>query len=845
MENLNYQNEQLPGTEDLNQAQTDIDNAVRKRFSDQRPWGIVHANPWPSGLVVPVSGINPAPNLIDQISEFTLSFDTQLGIVNVGAGSVSTGIPRKIGGVAYDLNSERIAILNDAAFNFSTATPQGVGNSGNLQVPLTLSGTSGGYPANTPVYGIYYLWIQYLEINDPNYPVVVGPPSNAKTYPHMLDGYQIVVTGTPIAPQGDGLSIFLGKVVWGIQFPEILTITAGTASSANGNSISTIPLVTGDPGRNYSLIRSQGVDAIIDPNNPTSNYAPNQEQSARDHFNALGHGTVSSSNPHGIALIDIPGATAEPKAVSNQAVSLAQGIIDTTINSSTGAPNVPQNSPAFPSTALKPSAGGGTLSPANLDTFALSQQGQGSAGISSNPQAAWVRISQLLTGQYAYVQGNQLAQVYPSLRQTSDHLGDSSINSNPTSGDGWVGFSNSGTVDPTGFYRIFGSYATLSSGNSVLLLQKQFLSTFPTIPAEYPGNLTLATVYWDGTQLTQTPVDVLGSAPNDLRSLGLIGPQQISTKGKGDANNGMLANEGFSNLVANSNYVVGTAGVTELNKGGSYVINAGAPLTASGDPTMAQAPVGAITGRIWTINAGSSAALGDSFIFHQLGQMRPGKPYSISIYYKTTSNFNARLQIALFGANTASAASLMTLDGSTTLSPVDLVVLNDGLWHRASFIVQTLPGLNPATNSWFLGFVLSQGAAGTQAASLSMTNLQVTEGEWTTGYSAGVLVPHGFSVFSDVLSTCPPGWVENTNLRGTVPMGWQPTDTHGLENLGPLGNPATRGDEIAYHSHGLQVAGFSPAGSSGAYFLEPASGGNTNPAAANLGVDVGVWCTAL
>jgi hypothetical protein len=851
VEKLVYEDTQLPDTEDLNQAQTDKEFAIRKRITDLASWGVLHSNAYPAGLVVPVSSQNPAPNAIADVGEFTLTFDTNLGTLSVGKGSQSTGIPYNLGGVGYDLNGQRVAIPTDLQWG-STASSAGLKSSGNLLIPLTLSGS-------TPALGTYYAWIQYLLVNDPNYPVVIyNNGSPITTYPHMLDGYQILLTSTPAAPLGDGLSLFLGKIVWAAAFPEVLVVTQGvkTAESENGNLVSTVPQVSGDPGRMYFGVRSHNVEVVLDPANPTATYGSNLLMTLFDHCNALGTGTLGPNNPHRIGAADIAGLGAEPIAVSNQSNSLAKGITDLSLNSS-GMPNISQNSPAALSLALKPSMGAGTLTPAGLDTTALANQGAGSSGISQGVQAAWVRIGWLQANMMAYVLGVGLSQVYPTVRQTADHLGDSSIvGSLPTSGDGWVGFSNSGTIDTAGVYRIFGSQAPLSGGGSVLLLQKQLLPGWPAvIPTEAVGNLTVALVYWDGTNLWQTPQAVNGSQPTDLRSLGLVGNQQLSTVAKGSADNGILSQQAFSNLVANPAYAIAvsaTAGVSEVQMGSGAFVQSGASQTASTDPTMAAPPVGAITDRVWTINPGAAGALSASYVFHALAGLRPDSSYGISFYYKAASTFNGRFRVGMADGANISPDSLMSLDGVTALAPVDINVLNDGNWHRASIVVKSLATVNPnnGVQSKFLEFVFEQGSGASLASTFAMTNIQVTQGEWVPGYQAGGRIPTGMSMFTDVLTTCPPGSVENTNLRGTFPIGYQPsgTGTNGLENIGTtLGTPATNGSQIGYHQHSSAMTSQGNVASGGSAISVP---NIVNPLVtslnqANIASRVGMWCLGL
>lgn len=743
-----------PASEDWNYMSEAYDQTARLRWTDTHTWGILRNNAYPAVVDIPVSAVNAAPPRWPNILSAPVSLDCATGLVSVGAGSTSSADPKVAGMVAYDLYGDRVAILDDAPFDFSNASPYGFKSSGNLNIALNLAGTSGDCFTNPSIPGTYYLWVEYLEVNDPT-PVL--SELGVVFYPVVDDGYRIRVTDTPDAPSGDGVSIFLDKVTW-IGGSGVLTATDANVSDSNGNAVEPAPQVAGEPHRVWAGKRPMHVEIVVDDTNKTTVYQRGFVGSLHDHVNAIGSGFPTPRNPHGLALSDIPGAGEEPTATANQDASFDDGIVDK---------NAPQNSPARLGDAAQPFIEQTVLSPfPGIDPVATA------AGITTSAKDAWVRIldfdkdSRL---KVAYSLGFQLLKLYPNLRDTN-LASDPSVTPDPDSGDGWVGFSN--TEDTVGTYRIYGVKATLSDGTDALLLNKELMPGWPAvIPALAAGRLLLAQVYWDGLDLfrsalkeptSDTPAEI--SADIDQRSLGLVGPQQISTKGKMDPDAGILSQQVFENQVGNSAYALGTTNVTEVDFGGGNVIAGGAAITAGSDPSLASQGPAAVTGRRWTLSAGSPGSLANSYIFQLLKNLKPGRLYGLSFWYKANAAFNARLRVGLADDKIAAFNSLITLDGSVAVSPLDMTVRNDGVWHRASIILQTLSdatAVNPdPVNLKYLVFQLQQGGVSTTAGLLSLTNLQLTEGEWVPGYMGCQYVPSGGSILWDYDLVCPAGFQE-------------------------------------------------------------------------------------
>jgi hypothetical protein len=768
-------------------------NELRRRWVDSHTWGVVRDNAYPVVVNIPVSPINAVPNRKWIINQFPIKLDVTNGRVSIGEGSTQAPNPTIVGGVAYDINGERIAILQDETFDFNNDIPEGKRSSGNIDIPLTLTGVTGDCVVNPSVPGTYYLWMEYLEVN--NITPTVGEDGSVH-YPQIMDGYRIRLTADPNAPSGDGVSVFLAKVVWvgGAGFLTVSDLPGFQSADDGSNFVTTIPTTSGDPKRVYSAARDNTVEIVVDATNKTVVYASGMLGSLRDHINAIGGGLPTPNNPHGLTLADIPGAGEEPVATNNQNDSFDKGIVDK---------NAPQNSPARLGEALKPSIEVTGLNPTTLDPVATS------AGITTTPKVQWIRVLDLdqdTKVKAAFVLGFRLIAVYPTLVQTTDHSAPAvpplSVN------DGWVGFNNA--EDTPGVYRIYGTKAALSTGEDVLLLNKALMPGWPaTIPAIPDDQLLIGQVYWDGVTVFRNTVepntaDPVASQPDDQRSLGLVGPQQLSTELKSDPATGGLAAQVFEQQAANSNYALGVLNVTEVDFGVGQVISSAAAVTAGTDPSVATPPVGAITGRRWTTNSGASGTLGSSEVFHLLKNLKPGRMYGLSFYYKANAAFNVRLRVGLADANTASPNSLITIDGVSSVEPLDITILNDNQWHRGAVVLQTMPNVNPDPAVLkYLEFMFEQGGVTTTTGQFSMTNIQVTEGEWIPGYMGSKYVPSGAILLWDQSSSCPPGFQEVTNLSGRFPVGVGPDlalQQESVPQLNPT-TPAITTSAVGDHNH--------------------------------------------
>ena len=755
MQGHQFFNKELPVVEDLLQNNTLLNANTSNRWMDSRSWGIVHSNAFISSLNIPVSGNHAVPNNVWNINEFPILFNTNTGMLSIGQGSNQASNPQIVGGLAYNMYGDRIYIPEDQMYSASNTGPAGAVSSGNINIPLPS-------PSSTP----NYVWISYLATPDPTYQDVGS--GGVIAYPRVLDGYQITLTTTPVAPQGDGVSIFLCKVIWAASFPGTLTVTAGEVTQTNGNLLSTIPTATStDPHRVYSLIRDTSVEIEVDStNNPTATYAVGGRYTLKDHVNAVGAGTPSPRNPHGTTLADIGGTNLEPLATELATNGLDQGIIDLSLTN---------NSPAAQSTALQMSLNQTTLQPLNLAT-----QGISGSGINSNEQRSWVRVAQLQANQFVYVGGQQVSFVYPTLA-SSDHASDPSINpAVPGSGDGWIGFSTISDTTP-GTFRLFGTFATVN-GLNVLLLQKELLTGFPGAytPALTAGQFELGFVYWDGSNVWRDYLAVNSTDVVDRRSFGLVGPEQISTRAKSSPDAGASSRSIQTNLVGNSQFSFNK--VTTANESSDVVgqfpgwtivtTNGGSFLPLANfaqEALTGTAAPGALTGIQITPIAAQNT--GYSYLYGTLDRViKPNTYYCISFWYQTTdSTWNTRMRVGVNANNTGTESPVITT-GSPAGFPLDVLVTNDGTMHRATLVVQTNGAVTPA-NQYFLEFRFDASSGGSTSSAITITNIQIEEGEWVTGYKNNRGLPSGAIIIWDQNSSCPPGFSQVTSLNDRFPVG--------------------------------------------------------------------------
>ena len=812
-----------PAAEDFSFMQANADATTRLRWTDTHTWGILRSNAYPAVVNIPVSGASLVPETMPNILAAPVSLNATTGYVSVGAGSSSTANPQVAGMVAYDIAGNRIAINDDATFDANTVSPYGLKSTGNVGIPLNVPG-GGGYP--TPAAGTYYLWAEYQQVNQ-SVPVI-GEDASIH-YPQVDDGYVIrITTGAagPIPPTGDGISIFLAKINWTggtTSGSPVITATNVNVADTSGNYVRPASLSPGDPKRVWAGVRPQDVEIVVDVTNKMSSQYPTAGTgyqdgyvgSLHDHVNGIGSGVPTNANVHGLTLKDIPGAGAEPVATLNQQDSLAKGLIDL---------NIPQNSPP------SPGEGGAigqfvTAGQCHIETVGLTPNVvldtlASSNGITQTIKTRWVRVQdfdETTAQRAAFLMGNRLIRLFPNMRDTqSPGSTDPSVTTDPNSGDGWVGFNSS--EDNTGVYLIYGTLGVLASGQNVLVVNKTPLTGWPASmdpSIDMTDNLALGRVYWNKTanelyrNMTEpNTADTVNNQPDDLRALGLVGPQQLSNILKADPNLGGLSQQVFENQVSNSAYYFGDTNLVETFSGigGGYIINPGTSVTAGTEPLLLTQGPAAMTARNWSMNAGQ---LNTAHIFQLIKNCKPGKFYGLSFWAKADAAFNARLGLGIT-TNAVNTPNVVTTQNQTVGVFQDITVQNDGAYHRYSMVLQVLSGAGaPSADPALLKYLCFQFSAGNVtpgAGSITITNVQLTEGEWIPGYMGCQYVPSGGIIMWDFNTSCPPGFQDVAAAAGKFIVGangFVAPGASGGPNFNPAASVGVTGNENQNHTHNL------------------------------------------
>jgi hypothetical protein len=224
-------------------------------------------------------------------------------------------------GVAHDINGERI-IIDDENISYDATNPadttnDGKGNlvstphsTGSLNVPLTVNTNN-------------YIWIDYLQAADES-EFTLQKVTNKKLFYKRTDGYQITVTTVNTPPTANSLK--LGNV----NLTAFGVVSGATISKANRIYFTTklkrVQIQTADAGKTDRTLSYPAATSIF----------------LDDHIKAVGTGTVTHLNPHGVGPVDI-GLSPANTVQDHQQFFHSSGIIGsptTTTSSLFGAINV-------------------------------------------------------------------------------------------------------------------------------------------------------------------------------------------------------------------------------------------------------------------------------------------------------------------------------------------------------------------------------------------------------------------------------------------------------------------------------------------------------------------------
>lgn len=755
------------------------------------------------------------------------------GQIDVGPLTAIVGSDRH---TAYDPDGERVdfpvgdavvfkadtPIITTTGITGSTATPF---STGRLAVPvpnLPLAGTESRYVF------VAYLRVVNTELLPPDHENIPPNPFSGATghrkpitgidelqgiaYAHQLiDGYRvyialpgevddtgaypILVTLDPnndLNPHKPGPNTSFPNFANAIYTGRFTTDTVGNVTDiqpSDSQADTPRPMLSFRPIERVRIPAKDEIQDLTDPANPIDLliYQEGSEVSTREHIQALGTGAASARNPHAQAVGDFTQGQATPDNIEYQRESDGDGIYDV---------NQPSNS-QLDTTALVTTVVSGSISvTATIDPI-IRTEGPASTGQFSGQLDARLEVIQLIDGQSVYINGIRVTKIRPVLNDAPPLAGDKGI----------IPFADAaGTpADTEGNYVIFiqssedgrvtvddveVSSVIMAPGDGVL--GKVFLSAGQTSkdvlkPFQFP----IAQVYWNKTQqrIQRTKYDST-AAVIDLRSSGLLKKPQVSTEGFIDPTKGIMALSVYENILTNADFALASGvGVADVKDQTPWYWS-----------TKPSGTIGTITPTIITptsipdpvfnteegprsqtgVKVSCTVPVGNNYlhsILSPLPELKPNTIYTISAWGKILNTSTNRLTVSTRFANKGSTVS-MTVGDYRTLD----LIRDSSSWQRAVVAVKTNSSpdtsiLDPANvniSALELKFEnLETDNTPTDPTDFYFANIVVVEGDWTSGF-VGPKVHSGEIFLWDKTTSCPPGSVEVTDLRGRVPVGANP-----------------------------------------------------------------------
>lgn len=213
-------------------------------------------------------------------------------------------------GVAYDSNADRVVISTPISIynpsNPTSTSADGIG--GTVVTPLSTGSVNIPLTANT----LNYVWIDYLNTTDTS-SFTIQKSSGKKQYYKADDGFKITVTTTSTPPLAS--SLLLGT----INLTGFGVVSPSTISIAGRNLA----------GLKYGRVKVKTAKA--DRSNATATYTADTEILIDAHVKAVGTGTVTATNPHGMTPVDIGLNTAEILE-THQKFMHSSGIVGSTVS---------------------------------------------------------------------------------------------------------------------------------------------------------------------------------------------------------------------------------------------------------------------------------------------------------------------------------------------------------------------------------------------------------------------------------------------------------------------------------------------------------------------------------
>lgn len=255
-----WQEDQPVLASDLSLAQSSKEDAIKDRQQDTFVYGVLNNSQFFAEAIPLQVTVNTLP--------YSASIATGIAYDPVGE--------RILLNSTFTYNATNATATTDNGISGTTLTPQ---STGSLLVPLTAG-------------QVNYVYISYLQTTDPTV-FTLKEGTNERLFTKATDGYRVdVVTdpgpavGNPDLFKPNANAVFLGAV----DTSQVLTIAARHIYNLKQNNLQE---VVPDP--------SSTLNALSLP------YAIAQRVSHSDHIKAVGTGTVTPVNPHGLSINDITG----------------------------------------------------------------------------------------------------------------------------------------------------------------------------------------------------------------------------------------------------------------------------------------------------------------------------------------------------------------------------------------------------------------------------------------------------------------------------------------------------------------------------------------------------------
>jgi hypothetical protein len=254
------------------------------------------------------------------------------------------------------------------------------------------------------------------------------------------------------------------------------------------------------------------------------------------------------------------------------------------------------------------------------------------------------------------------------------------------------------------------------------ILGKVESATSITLPVLGENRMAIAQVYWDGTNIVASRFGS-GSSPIDMRSIGIVSTGQIATESISHPTKGLLANQNFFRCITNGDFspAYGTSDWAISHTGSSGSISA-----INGTSYPAIRTTGPKKDSALKIPLTCSGGALDTKLRGKLPNMKPDQIYTASMWIASDSTNSVNVN------NIKISVRLVNSGGTQrSLTENEFVFVRDGALYRLSTILKTdaNPVVTDLTNAFEIRF--SAASASAETYNFYITDVIVTEGEWT------------------------------------------------------------------------------------------------------------------